>query len=97
MLPGVSVVFSVLVSSSSGLQSYVTMFGLLLKMGFLVDVLARPFQYVVGCLRFSVRAGLHVFVSTVIPSADIASAAALSIGSDLLQKDMYGVCEALQS
>ena len=27
--------------------------------GFLVDVLAITFQYVVGCLRFSVRAGLH--------------------------------------
>ena len=76
-----------LVSSNDGVQSYVTMLGLLLKMGFLVDVLAITFQYVVGCLRVSVRAGLHALASTVISSADVASAAALSIGSDLLQKN----------
>ena len=52
MLLGVSVVFSVLVSSNNGVQIFVTMLGLLLNMGFLVDVLAIAFQYVMGCLRF---------------------------------------------
>ena len=62
MLLGVSVVFCVRVFSRNYVLNCVMKFGLLLKKGFLADVLAITLQNVVGCLQFSVRAGLHAFV-----------------------------------
>ena len=47
--------------AKNDVQNYEMMLGLLLKMRFLVDVLAITFQIIVGCLRFSVRAGLNAF------------------------------------
>ena len=57
-----SVVFFARVFSKSYMQSYVMKSGLLVKSGFLVDVLANTLQNIVGCLQFSVRAGLRAFV-----------------------------------
>ena len=78
LLLGVSAVFFVLVLSRNRLQNYRLKFGLLLKMGSLVEVLAITRQRIVGCLHFLARAGLRAFVSSRISSHDRASSEALS-------------------
>ena len=46
--------------SKNYVQDYVMKFGLLLRKGFLVDVVAITLQSIVGCLLVLVRAGLRV-------------------------------------
>ena len=65
--------------------------------GFLVDVLAITFQNVVGCLRFSVRAGLHagvcvcvVNLRSIVPLLTLGFAACGSMSFTISRKKVGG-------